>query len=413
MKKYLMCALILCAIPALAAAEVNVTCSDCTHKVSVYMGEGGLIATADDADMVTWVATCGGVTTSGALEPDDDGKVTALFTMANGLACDSDKGSFELGPVTDGGWFWITDMMNSAVGNLVSKDILDNDPTMITSAGDGVTMMEGSGAVFLKETATGRVGILPNILPEPPMDPPTPCGQYWRSAGGGSVRQIGGSDAGNPTAQGESCMLDADYYVVLETPANAGGPGGRITSGMVYRNFSGPLTIVASLWGKGFIITNTTETALGRGFYSYNNDGTRRGTPLAVDTSGGTATSGWTVELSGTGPNANAVGGAGITVIPGDGSNGAEENEVLLSIGARGGDSSGGYCTSTVNHVATVSIKANPGTNNVVPGVPTDLRRFNLPDLRPSTTLRVMCPRSSANQGQDLVPENPFPPTTE
>ena len=43
-------------------------------------------------------------------------------------------------------------------------DILDNEPTMITET-SSVTMTDGKGAKLLKETATGRVGILPTILP--------------------------------------------------------------------------------------------------------------------------------------------------------------------------------------------------------------------------------------------------------
>ncbi len=83
--KHITIALVLCAIPAVAVGQ-TVTCDDCTHVASVYMGEGGVIATAqEDVEMVTWVATCGGVTRSGELEPNDDGVVSALF--AGDLAC--------------------------------------------------------------------------------------------------------------------------------------------------------------------------------------------------------------------------------------------------------------------------------------------------------------------------------------
>ena len=65
MKNYLMVALILCAIPAVAVGQ-TVSCEACTHEVSYYMGEGGFIATAgEDAKMVTYVASCGGVTRTG------------------------------------------------------------------------------------------------------------------------------------------------------------------------------------------------------------------------------------------------------------------------------------------------------------------------------------------------------------
>ena len=66
----------------------------------------------------------------------------------------ADGGTFEIGPVMDGGWFWVTDETNSAVGGLVSKDVLDNDAAAITGAGDSVSMTMGKGAVYLKHGAS-------------------------------------------------------------------------------------------------------------------------------------------------------------------------------------------------------------------------------------------------------------------
>ena len=209
MKNYLMFALILCAIPAVAVGQ-TVSCADCSHEASVYMGEGGFIATADDADMVTWVATCDGVTRTGELAPDDDGTVSALWT--GDLACMAEGGgSFEVGPVMDGGWFWVTDDMNSAVGGLVNKDVLENETADITDAGDSVTMTDGKGAVYLKHTASGRVGILPNILPMPEMDPvmPTPCGVK------------GAGSATSPfTVRNSECELGDGKAMILATTYN-------------------------------------------------------------------------------------------------------------------------------------------------------------------------------------------------
>ncbi len=126
--KHITIALVLCAIPALAFGQ-DVSCDDCTHVVSVYMGGGGLIAMADDAEMVTWVATCGRITRIGELAANDDGVVSTLFTTDNGLACNAsgDGNKFQLGPIKDGGWFWMTRGTNSAIGNLVAMDILEND----------------------------------------------------------------------------------------------------------------------------------------------------------------------------------------------------------------------------------------------------------------------------------------------
>ncbi len=177
--KHLSIALALGAIPAAAVGQVTTTCTGCTHSLSHYMGGGGFIATATKgAKKVTWLATCGGVTRTGELTPNADGIVSALFSEENGLACVAEKASFELGPIMDGGWFWITDAKNSAVGLLVDKEVYKarkDDAIKIASAGDGVKMTAGMGAVYLKETATGRVGILPNILPKP-VTPLRKCG---------------------------------------------------------------------------------------------------------------------------------------------------------------------------------------------------------------------------------------------
>ena len=154
MKRFLMIALLISAIPAVAVGQ-SVSCDNdaCSHEVSVYMGEGGLIASTD-ADEVTYVATCNGVTRSGSLMPNEDGVVAML--LEGDLACHGDdKASFKIGPIDDGGWYWITMDTNSAVGGLVSMDILENDTVDIADAGEGVEITAGSGAVLLSETATG------------------------------------------------------------------------------------------------------------------------------------------------------------------------------------------------------------------------------------------------------------------
>ncbi len=411
MKKYLMCALILCAIPAVAAAQVEVNCESCTHEVSVYMGEGGFIATADeDAKMVTWVSSCGGVTVSGELTPNDDGTVSALFTMDNGLACMDEKGgTFQLGPITDGGWFWITDDMNSAVGGLVAKDVLKNDMATITNAGDGVTMMAGKGAVYLKETSSGRVGILPNILPEPPMAPAAICGprasRSWPYEY--NAQQV------------NSCMLGGGGTKIRLTGPAAHGRTGMIGDAVTRPATGEPLMLKADLW--------LDET----GSYSTNADG-ENGAPTAPSIRKGWAgktASGrgpgdgmnwltdveWTVHLHGGGPLADAT-GAGVTIGDSDADGQAE-----ISIA-----SNPSYCPAIgAQTTATVIIAAGSsgpadigGVNEIHPGL-RSFTRGNAPATvlvgqHAGISLSVMCPpRSSANQGTELVPDNPFPPTTE
>ena len=167
-------ALVFCALPA-AVFPQEVSCQACEHAAPYFRGEGGFIGTlAEGVDRVTFVASCGNVTITGEVEAE--GTVAQLFTYRNGLACEQEGGSLEIAGLQDGGWYWITDDRNSAVGALVSKDALSNEPTSIVSAGAGVSMTMGNGAVFLKETATGRVGILPTILPEPPLPDAVLCG---------------------------------------------------------------------------------------------------------------------------------------------------------------------------------------------------------------------------------------------
>ncbi len=185
----LLTALTLCALPAAAAAQ-QVNCVDCAHMASWFRGEGGFIGTvAPGVDEVTFVASCGSVTITGQAQVHGD-TASRLFNHRNGLACDREDGSLQIAGLVDGGWFWITDEKNSAIGLLVNREVheaVKDDAIRITSAGDGVTMATGMGAVYLKETATGRVGILPNILPKKPPTPLRPCGF---TGSGASARKL-------------------------------------------------------------------------------------------------------------------------------------------------------------------------------------------------------------------------------
>ena len=399
MKNYLMFALILCAIPAVAVAQ-TVTCDDCTHVASVYMGEGGVIAMADDdADMVSWVATCGGVTRHGELKANDD--VVAMLWTGD-LACmDKDGGSFEIGPVMDGGWFWITDDMNSAVGGLVNSDVLKNKPVDITSAGDGVKMMSGKGAVYLKETATGRVGILPNILPEPPMDAPTKCG----FTGSGTA-----ASPAKPVKTG--CMLGDGGTILLTTSTNAitGATVRIMDKGRVNRpGGDGTVTVVADLWGNGSGHYVTTHEAANNGISAM------RGQPAVAMSRARPATrlTGVTygVSLSTGGP------GSGRTIPRGGDGTGDDggvswneaANAATISVKANSA-----YCSKTNNHSATVNVTAKMDTATDADQVVPSIKRAA--DSTPagrvgSASFTIACPAASANQGQELVPENPFPTT--
>ncbi len=246
-------ALALSAIPAAAFGQ-DVSCSGCDHVAPWLRGEGGFIGTlAEDAGEVVFVASCGSVSTTG--EAQVDGRTAVLlFNHRNGLACDREGGSLEIAGLKDGGWYWITDNLNSAVGNLVAKDILGNEPTVIASAGPGVTMTKGSGAVYLKESATGRVGILPNILPEPPTAPTRKCG----FSGAGTA-----ASPGKPVQT--ACALGDGKANVLMTSTN-GTTGATVRihdKGSITRPAgTGSVVLVADLWGNGsghYVASHSTE----------------------------------------------------------------------------------------------------------------------------------------------------------
>ena len=402
--KHITIALVLCAIPAMAFGQ-TVTCDDCTHAVSVYMGEGGLIATADDADEVTYVSSCAGVTRTGELEANDDGVVAMLFTMDNGLACHAtgkDMGSLELGPITDGGWYWITDDMNSAIGNLVAKDVLENEAVELTSAGSGVTMSMGSGASFVKETASGRVGILPNILPEPPADPAEICGP----------RRTTSWPYPYATQMNKSCMLGAGKTKIRLVGPGAYGARAMITNGMVYRPTVGDITVTADLWVDEMGSYTTTDS----------NDGgyaaaVRKGWIGKTARGQGDHNTNW-LTATFAGSLGQAVGdpttldstGAGGVALTADGSGSSPAGQATFTISANAD-----YCSSSNNNTATVTIYATPGTNAVHPPIAVGraahgLTSSALAGVTAITQLRVVCaPASSSSKGTELVPDNPFP----
>ncbi|MYA08285.1 MAG: hypothetical protein F4060_15255 [Holophagales bacterium] len=390
--KHITIALVLCAIPAVAAGQVTTDCPDCSHVLSVYYGSGGLIAEAD-GDSVTYSATCEGVTRSGEMMAGDDGMVSMLLTMDNGLACygDDEDNEFEIGPIMDGGWYWLTMETNSAVGGLVSKDVLDNDTVDIADAGDGVTMMMGSGAVLLTETATGRTGLLPNILPEPPAPDAVLCGpRYSASADAYTLQQT------------SNCMLGGGGTKIRLTGPTAHGRTGMITSGVVTRPATGDMTIMADLWvdeSGSYSTADPITPALG---WAGKDDA---GTNWLSTT--------FTVTVDNAPPGvaaAAALAGANVALTDaGGGSTPAGQATITISA------SPANYCpargtqtTAVLNILAAVDAT---NTNNLHPATSALARSGALANFTAATQIRVACPppASSANMGEELVPENPFP----
>ena len=408
--KHIMIALVLCAIPAMAFGQ-TVSCEACTHEVSYYMGEGGFIATAgEDAKMVTYVASCGGVTRTGELTPNDDGMVSMLFSMDNGLACHSTatdddgvtKNSLQIGPVMDGGWYWITDDMNSAVGNLVAQDVLDVKAVDLTSAGDGVSMAMGKGAVFVKEAATGRVGILPNILPEPPMEALRKCGAHDRGTTGTDAAAF--PEAANARFRrltSECAMGDGGTITYATTTNSFTGATTRVMdkSTIVRPSGTGEVVVTIDLWGNG----SGHFTTAASGVHAL------LGQPAAAAGAlrGAARLTGVTYEAQlGSGPTGSALAdgtaNGGITMST------ATANIVTFTIAA---DTT--YCRTTPtvrNNPAPVSVTALMATATDAAQVTPSVARNATSGAVGGISFTVVCgSASSSAQGQELVPENPFP----
>ena len=375
MKRFLI-ALALCAAPAAASAQtVGVVCHACDHVVPYFRGEGGLIATvAEGVEQVTFVASCGSVSVTGEAAVAGD-TASQLFSYENGLACDEEDGSLEIAGLKDGGWYWITDDRNSAVGGLVSKDILDNETTAITSAGAGVSMTPGNGAVFLKEARTGRVGILPNILPSPPAVPPRKCGYT-------------GVTAADPdgTPVNTECALGDGGTLVVATSTNAlDGSTVRIADkGVVARPAgNGSVAIVADLWGNGsghFTTAATGDPRLGHPEFAMS----------ATDRSAARLTGvNFEVSLSDGGPGpASEVQSGSDNAVGGVSWDAAVSGVATIGIAA---DSA--YCSETANHSATVVVIAFMPTESDADQVtPSIARLVAATGEVGSTSFTVACP---------------------
>ena len=366
--KHIMIALVLCAIPAVAFGQ-DVVCDDCDHIVPYYKGNGGFVGMMTaDAEKVTFVASCDNVTTTGTADVNADGLASMLFNDMNGLACDTDTGSMQVAGLEDGAWYWITDDMNSAVGSLVNKAVLDNDMTMPADPGsDDIVMTPGQGAYFLKQVSTGRVGILSTIMAEPPTPPATMCTAY--EAADGSIRQTT-----------TNCMLgDGSAWIRIQGPERRGGDRAVIPNGgTVERDFSGDVDVLVDLWTMGGIVSET-GTAAGLGYADL-------GDALSV--------SAFSVALAGGAPNQDAT-GAGVSVATTD-----DVGTITITDGATS------YCTADESHSATITIVATSDQTGLLPAV----RALNAAaTVHGVAELTINCPSAAANAGQELVPDNPFP----
>ena len=365
MKQAVAAALVLCAMPATGFAQ-QVDCRDCNHVAPWFRGEGGFIGTvAGEAEAVTFVASCGNVSITGKVEAEG-GTVAQLFNHRNGLACDRDDGSLEIADLEDGGWYWITDASNSAVGNLVSRDILNNKAVELTSAGPGVTMSVGRGAVFVKETSTGRVGILPNILPNAPAEPAAICGPRTNTAWPFAYDRQSAS----------GCMLGGGRAKIRLVGPGSFGARAMITNGMVYRPTAGTITVTADLWldESGSYSTATDNTAgtgpsaasIQKGWAGKTASATGAGLGNNWLTATFDASVAATVGAATTIPDDGSAAVAGVTQTE-DGDTAVGDNPVGQAVFTIGPDPN--YCSRTANHTALVNIAAQPGANAIHPPI--------------------------------------------
>lgn len=222
MKNYIMALVMILAASGLAfgQADVETVCPDPCHVAPYFKGSGGFVgerAMADDAKTmdkdegaVSFVVTCGNVTTTGTAPADAEGIVRQAFSMENGLACGEADGKIEISNLKAGGWYWIHDGINAAVSSLVNTGVLKNAQVAPTDPGGvTITKMGKDGAASFVKHESGMVGIIPHIHPTAPM---APCA------------------ATGPT---NNCVVNASYSIKLTTGTGAAAKpvGATVTRG--------------------------------------------------------------------------------------------------------------------------------------------------------------------------------------
>lgn len=396
--KHITIALVLCAIPAMAfgqagvadAAKVSVACPDdeC-HVAPYFQGEGGFVGMiADGFDEVNFVVTCGNVSTSAKAEASADGVVAQLFSDDNGLACGDAGGSIEIHGVMDGGWYWVTDDMNSAVSSLMPKDAMGNMQVKPADPGSDdimLTSVEGGSASFVKQMSTGRVGIIPHIVPEPPAPDALDCGLYVHN---NAYR-----------TRSNDCELDANFAIVA-THADSAGRANAVTVGdMVYRRATGAGDVVVTfqVFGTGHISTGACPAT---GYnVPFGDCSTTRGNRSPLNAI-------WDANRLDSAAGTASLADVSIATT----ASGAEATSVTVTVSPLASCAS--PATAGLTQTVRIDAIAPTGTpNGILPDLPGNMP--NSTTAHVNKAIVVACPPSSANLGQDLIPDNPFPPTSE
>ena len=172
--KHAIVAALLSALPNLVAGQV-LACPEETCTVAPYFaGNGGFVgesANNGGESDVTVHVICENATIVTTVPPEADGIVRQALTSANGLNCrNGGKGRIEIDNLQPGGWYWINDDQNSAVSALIPKEAVGNEKIAVTDPG-GVTIDSPADGVaaYVKHSPTGRVGIIPRIVPTKPI----------------------------------------------------------------------------------------------------------------------------------------------------------------------------------------------------------------------------------------------------
>lgn len=176
MKQIVPVALLAGAVPALLSGQtVIVNCPEERCQVAPYFaGEGGFVgesAGIGGEDEVRFIVVCGNATLTSTAEPDSNGIVRQALNDANALNCrPGTSGRIEVDNLKPGGWYWINDDQNSAVSALIPKSAIGKDQIEVTDPGGVVLSRDEDGAAtWVKHPPTGRVGIIPNIVPSRPI----------------------------------------------------------------------------------------------------------------------------------------------------------------------------------------------------------------------------------------------------